>query len=116
MATASATLDRWSNEILVFNTTAAAITVTATNVGVTTDVATIAAGASAFVGVHGQRPDALNQPGSGGFDSNQGLGVGWGKTVQSVSSSNPPGAMITVTATGTVVSATLQSDGSVKVA
>jgi hypothetical protein len=115
MASASATLTSWSSEVAVHNTTAAQITVIATNCGSTVETV-IQAGQSSFVGVVGQRPDAFNLPGHGGFDSGQGLGDGYGQTVQTMSGGATGLAMPTVTATGTVASATLQGDGSVLVA
>lgn len=110
MASATATLTSWSNEVVVHNSTAAQISVTATNMGATA-ATVIPAGQSSFVGIQGQRNDVFNVPGHGGFDSSQGLGDGYGQTVQSLT-----GTAVTVTATGTVASATLQQDGSVLVA
>lgn len=115
MATASATLTTWQAEVAVHNSTTAQISVVATNTG-STAATVIPAGQSSFVGVQGQRPDAFNLPGHGGFDSEQGLGDGYGLTVQTNSGGASGLSLPTVTATGTVVSATLQADGSVLVA
>lgn len=104
---ASVTLTTWSNEVPVINDTSAAITVQATNTDTSVDVI-IPAYSASFVGIQGQRPDALNQPGSGGFDSGQGLGAGYGLTVQTLT-----GTEVTVTpSSGTPQ---LQPDGSVLV-
>lgn len=104
MAT-SVTLTAWTDEVVVYNTSDSDVTVTATNMNDVTNVVTVPAGRSAFVGVAGQRPDVLNVPGSGGspFATNA--------TVQTLT-----GAEITVALSGDSAGAlSVQSDNSVLV-
>ena len=101
---ASATLTTWSNEVVIRNTTASAITVEVTNTG-STATAEVAANSSAFVGVQGQRPDVFNTPGHGGHP------FATAETVQSLGS-----YPASVTVTPSAGTPTVLADGSVQVA